>query len=39
VGETIALAMSLEDVHLFDAKSGQAVARPGSLASPPLAGS
>jgi sn-glycerol 3-phosphate transport system ATP-binding protein len=39
VGETIALAMSLEDVHLFDAKSGQAVARPESLASPPLAGS
>jgi multiple sugar transport system ATP-binding protein len=39
VGETITLAMSLEDIHLFDAKSGQAVARPGSLASRPLAGS
>jgi multiple sugar transport system ATP-binding protein len=39
VGETITLAMSLEDVHLFDAKSGQAVARPESLASRPLAGS
>jgi hypothetical protein len=26
-------------VHLFDAKSGQAVARPESLASRPLAGS
>jgi len=38
VGETITLAMSLEDVHLFDAKSGQAVARPESLASRPLAG-
>jgi sn-glycerol 3-phosphate transport system ATP-binding protein len=39
VGETITLAMSLEDVHLFDAKSGQAVARPEPLASRPLAGS
>ena len=38
VGETITVAMSLEDVHLFDAKSGQAVARPESLASRPLAG-
>jgi ABC-type sugar transport system ATPase subunit len=39
VGETITLAMSLEDVHLFDATSGQAVARPEPLASRPLAGS
>ena len=39
VGEMITLAMSLEDVHLFDAASGEAVARPGSLASRPLAGS
>jgi hypothetical protein len=39
VGETITLAMSLDDVHLFDAKSGQAVARPEPLASRPLAGS
>ena len=39
VGETITLGMSLEDVHLFDAKSGQAVARPEPLASRPLAGS
>jgi sn-glycerol 3-phosphate transport system ATP-binding protein len=39
VGETITLAMSLDDVHLFDATSGQAVARPEALASRPLAGS
>jgi multiple sugar transport system ATP-binding protein len=39
VGETIPLGMSLEDVHLFDAKSGEAVARPESLASRRLAGS
>ena len=39
VGETITLGFSLEDVHLFDAKSGEAVARPDSLASPRLAGS
>jgi sn-glycerol 3-phosphate transport system ATP-binding protein len=39
VGETITLGMSLEDVHLFDAKSGKAVARPEPLASRPLAGS
>jgi sn-glycerol 3-phosphate transport system ATP-binding protein len=39
VGETITLGMSLEDVHLFDAKSGKAVARPGPLASRQLAGS
>ena len=38
VGETITLAMSLDDVHLFDAKSGEAVAMPESLASQPLAG-
>ena len=39
VGETITLAMSLEDVHLFDAKSGRAVARPEPLASRRVAGS
>jgi multiple sugar transport system ATP-binding protein len=39
VGETITLGMSLEDVHLFDAKSGQAVAQPEPLATRPLAGS
>ena len=39
VGETITLGMSLEDVHLFDAKSGEAVARPEPLASRQLAGS
>jgi ABC-type sugar transport system ATPase subunit len=39
VGETITLGMSLEDVHLFDAKSGAAVARPEPLASRQLAGS
>jgi sn-glycerol 3-phosphate transport system ATP-binding protein len=38
VGETITLAMSLDDVHLFDAESGDAVAMPESLASQPLAG-
>jgi len=31
--------MSLEDVHLFDATSGEAVARPEPLASRHLAGS
>jgi sn-glycerol 3-phosphate transport system ATP-binding protein len=39
VGETITLGMSLEDVHLFDAKSGEAVARPEPLPSRHLAGS
>jgi sn-glycerol 3-phosphate transport system ATP-binding protein len=39
VGETITLAMSLEDVHLFDAGSGAAVPRPEPLPSPQLAGS
>jgi multiple sugar transport system ATP-binding protein len=39
VGETITLGMSMEDVHLFDAKSGEALARPQPLASPHLAGS
>jgi sn-glycerol 3-phosphate transport system ATP-binding protein len=39
VGETITLGMSLEDVHLFDAKSGKAVAQPEPLATRPLAGS
>jgi multiple sugar transport system ATP-binding protein len=39
VGETITLGMSLEDVHLFDAKSGEAVARPEPLASRRLSGS
>jgi multiple sugar transport system ATP-binding protein len=39
VGETITLSMSLDDVHLFDAKSGEAVARPEPLASQRLAGS
>jgi len=39
VGETITLGMSLEDVHLFDATSGEAVARPEPLASRRLAGS
>jgi hypothetical protein len=38
VGETITLGMSLEDVHLFDAKSGDAVSRPEPLASRPLTG-
>jgi ABC-type sugar transport system ATPase subunit len=39
VGETIPLGISLEDVHLFDAKSGEPVARPAPLPSGPLAGS
>jgi sn-glycerol 3-phosphate transport system ATP-binding protein len=39
VGETITLGMSLEDVHFFDAGSGEAVARPEPLASRHLAGS
>jgi sn-glycerol 3-phosphate transport system ATP-binding protein len=39
VGETITLEMSLDDIHLFDAESGEAVARPGALASRRLAGS
>jgi len=39
VGETITVGMSLEDVHLFDAKSGGAVARPEPLPSRHLAGS
>jgi sn-glycerol 3-phosphate transport system ATP-binding protein len=39
VGETIVLGMSLDDVHLFDAESGEAVARPEPLASPRLTGS
>jgi multiple sugar transport system ATP-binding protein len=39
VGETITLGMSMEDVHLFDAKSGEALARPQPLASPHLTGS
>ena len=39
VGETITLGMSLDDVHLFDAASGEAVARPEPLASRQLAGS
>jgi len=38
VGETITLGMSLDDVHLFDAKSGEAVALPEALASQGLAG-
>jgi sn-glycerol 3-phosphate transport system ATP-binding protein len=39
VGETITLGISLEDVHLFDAKSGEPVARPAPLPSKHLAGS
>ena len=39
VGETITLAMSLEDVHLFDAKSGEAMTRPEPRTSRQLAGS
>jgi sn-glycerol 3-phosphate transport system ATP-binding protein len=39
VGEILTLGMSLDDVHLFDAKSGEAVARPEPLASQRLAGS
>jgi len=37
VGETITLGISLEDVHLFDAKSGEPVARPAPLSATPLA--
>jgi len=39
VGETIVLGMSLDDVHLFDAESGEAVARHEPLASRRLTGS
>jgi sn-glycerol 3-phosphate transport system ATP-binding protein len=39
VGETITLGMSLEDVHFFNAESGEAMARPEPLASRHLAGS
>jgi ABC-type sugar transport system ATPase subunit len=39
VGATISLAMRLEDVHLFDAATGEAVARPNLLSSQQLAGS
>ena len=39
VGETIKLGMSLEDVHLFDATSGEPVAWSEPLASRRLAGS
>jgi sn-glycerol 3-phosphate transport system ATP-binding protein len=39
VGETIVLGMSLDDVHLFDAESGEAVARPEPLAFRRLTGS
>jgi sn-glycerol 3-phosphate transport system ATP-binding protein len=39
VGETITLGMSLEDVHLFDAKSGEAMTRPEPRTSRQLAGS
>ncbi len=39
VGETITLGISLEDVHLFDAKSGEALALPEPLPSRYLAGS
>jgi sn-glycerol 3-phosphate transport system ATP-binding protein len=39
VGETITLGMSMEDVHLFDATSGEALALPQPLASRHLAGS
>ena len=39
VGETITLGISLEDVHLFDAKSGEPVARPAPLPSRHLTGS
>ena len=39
VGETIELAMSLEDLHLFDATSGEAVAWSEPLAPRRLAGS
>jgi ABC-type sugar transport system ATPase subunit len=37
VGETITLGISLEDVHLFDAKSGEPVARPAPLPAAHLA--
>jgi ABC-type sugar transport system ATPase subunit len=39
VGEMITLGMSLEDVHLFDAKSGDVVSLPGARTSGQLAGS
>jgi ABC-type sugar transport system ATPase subunit len=39
VGETISLGMSREDVHLFDAQSGEALAWSEPLASRRLAGS
>ena len=39
VGETITLGVSLADVHLFDATSGAAVARPEPTASRQVAGS
>ena len=39
VGETITLGMSPEDVHLFDAQSGEALAWSEPLASRRLAGS
>jgi sn-glycerol 3-phosphate transport system ATP-binding protein len=39
VGETITVGMSLEDVHLFDATSGEAVAPPEPLAFRRAAGS
>ncbi|MBO0807562.1 MAG: sn-glycerol-3-phosphate ABC transporter ATP-binding protein UgpC [Actinobacteria bacterium] len=39
VGEMITLGMSLEDVHLFDAKSGEPVSLPGARTSGQLAGS
>jgi hypothetical protein len=39
VGETIKLGMSLEDVHLFDATSGEALAWSEPLASRRVAGS
>jgi sn-glycerol 3-phosphate transport system ATP-binding protein len=38
VGETITLGMALDDVHLFDAKSGEAVAMPDPLACQRFAG-
>ena len=39
VGETITLSMLLTDVHLFDAESGGAVAKPDPVASRHLTGS
>jgi ABC-type sugar transport system ATPase subunit len=39
VGETITLGISLEDVHLFDAKSGEPVGQPAPLPSGHQAGS